>query len=568
MNPLQALAARRRAVVGLALLVALLLAASLTHQVHRRHARPAAPTTTAAPVRHPAPPHPTTTPAAAAVTSRYGISADYLDDAATPTGRRFASQVLGQHGRIRVFVAYDARGAAAPNGACTDSPAYTTGAAAWTKLLWQLTQAKADGLVAQLVFSTGTGLGGVPATPDPADPSQAADYACGVRLALQALHAVEGSGMPVDVEAWNEPENRGYARNWDRAHGACPAPAAQASSCSGPWAAAMLWYEAQTQASALRRADPTFPGVTVAALTMSEPQKLFFLDADHPALTSPSGAPYQGYYQSLYRIIHCAPGYGGCRQPADNPTDMPAAWGVHDYNDPTAQGTQDLSLFAHTLAQLNDRYAHGASASIWVTESGVQLDASGRRDANHPRGVTCPTSGSSPGTLACLVEGQPAAQAAGARAWHALAQVTAATRHGAVTVGQLFWFQFALAAQTCTAAVPCQLADGVAYRSGQSLPVLHAWDSALVDSSGRPRASFCALTGQPEASCAGQADAYADAHWVDWWQPMPQRCPAHDGAWVADNPDSGVPGGQQCYYSPSSAPPGTQLAAVSTPGGD
>ena len=237
MKPLHTLDARRRAVLGLALLIALLLAGLLLHQGHRRHARQAAPTVST-PVRHPAPTHPTTTPAAAAVTSRYGISADYLDDAATPTGRRFASQVLGQHGRIRFFVPYDARGAAAPNGACTDSPAYTTGAAAWTKLLGQLTQAKANGLIAQLVFSTGTGLGGVPATPDPADPSQAADYACGVRLALQALHAVEGSGMPVDVEAWNEPENAGYARNWDRAHGACPAPAAQAPSCSGPWAAA------------------------------------------------------------------------------------------------------------------------------------------------------------------------------------------------------------------------------------------------------------------------------------------------------------------------------------------
>jgi hypothetical protein len=35
---------------------------------------------------------------------------------------------------------------------------------------------------------------------------------------------------------------------------------------------------------------------------------------------------------------------------------------------------------------------------------------------------------------------------------------------------------------------------------------------------------------------------------------MPEHCPAHDGAWIADRADSGVPDGQECYYSPSAQP--------------
>lgn len=76
----------------------------------------------------------------------------------------------------------------------------------------------------------------------------------------------------------------------------------------------------------------------------------------------------------------------------------------------------------------------------------------------------------------------------------------------------------------------------------------------MVDSAGRPRASLCALTGQPASSCPGLSSAYADAHWVDWWQPMPEHCPAHFGAWVANSTASGVPDGEECYYSPHVAP--------------
>ena len=487
------------------------------------------------------------------VPSRFGISSDYLAAAATPAGRLFASDVLGARGRVRVFVPYDVRGAF--NGsACAASPAYASGASAWSTLVAQLAQARADGLTPQLVFEVGTGIGGTPTVPDPADPAQAADYSCGVDLALHALWASrQTTGMPVDVEAWNEPDmTPGYNRA--STGGPCPAPATATTRCSDPWRAAMLWYLAQTDANALRQSAPGFPSVTVAALTLGAPDKLTYLDAGHASLSAAQGSLYPGYYQSLYEIVHCAPGYGGCRQPGANPTTMPTDWAVHDYTDPTGQGTADLREFVTALAHLNDQYAGGAAANVWITESGVHLDAGTRQDANHPRGVTCRSPLGANDTFGCLVNGNPAAQGRGAQIWRELADVAAPTSRGAVRVTQLFWYQFALTARTCTPASPCQLANGVVYTSGQSLPFLHSWDSAMVDSAGQPRASLCALTGQPASSCPGLSDAYADAHWVDWWQPMPKQCPAHFGAWVADSADSGVPDGQECYYSPSVPP--------------
>jgi hypothetical protein len=494
-------------------------------------------------------------------TSRFGISGDYLAAAATPAGREFASAVLGPRGRVRFFVPYDARGSF--NGtACAPSPAYTAGATAWNTLLGQLRQARADGLVAQLVFEVGTGIGGTPAVPDPADPTQAEDYACGVNLALQGLWAArQSTGMPVDVEAFNEPDQTpGLGNAAATGPASCPASATQPASCSGPWRAAMLWYLAQTQANGLRQSTPGFPAVTAAALTLGAPNKLSYLDAGYARLADPQGAPYPGYYQSLYEIVHCARGYGGCGQPGANPTAMPTDWAVHDYTDPTAQGTADLREFVAALAQLNNRLNAGAAAQVWVTEAGVHLDSGTRRDANHPGGVACHAVNGGNDTYGCLVDGNPETQALGGEVWRELAGVAAPTEHGAVGVTQLFWYQFALAATSCTTAAPCQLANGVVYASGQSLPALHSWDSALVDSAGRPRASFCALTSQPATDCPGQPDAYADAHWVEWWQPMPAQCPAHEGAWIADRPDSGVPGGQECYYSPAQPPAATRAA--------
>jgi hypothetical protein len=509
----------------------------------------------------------------------FGISSDYLAEASTPAGISFHQEVLGAGGHVRVFVAYDARGYF--NGTeCASSPAYLDGAVAWNQLLSALGAAQAEGLAAEVVFDTGTGIGSPPADPDPASPAQAADYSCGIRLALSALAAAAappvtpvsfdpasvattpvtppaGSAaavaMPAEFEAWNEPDNDGYAENWNEP---CATPDV-APSCSGPWQAAMLWYLAQTQANSLHNADPvSFPTVTVAALTMSRPEKLYFFDANRTTLSDSSGQLYGGYYQELWGIVHCAAGFGGCEDTADSPTTMPSAWAVHDYADVTAGGTRDLAAFETALAQLNDRYASGAGAAVWITEAGVQLNSSFRTDDNDPDGVRCAAPGVAADTFGCMVDGNPAAQARGGTAWLALAGVAHPTDAGTISVTQLYWYQFALGELQCTATAPCHLGAGVTETAGETLPGLFAWDSALVDSSGGLRASFCAITRQPSADCTGRADDYANAHWEDWFQDaeMPAACPAHYGAWVADNADSGVSGGEECFYSPNSPP--------------
>jgi hypothetical protein len=490
----------------------------------------------------------------------YGISSDYLTYADTPQGQRFAAAVLGRSAHVRISVAYDAL-AYWDGHACAASPAARAGATAWSKLKRLLTRARTDGLNPEVVFAEGTGIGGVPVTPDPADPVQATDYRCGVRGLMQTLFTDAGQyQMPAQFEAWNEPDNDGYSHGWDQN---CPSPAQAAPSCSGPWRAAMLWYIAQAEANSLYEADSGagFPPLTVAALTISAPEKLYFLDAGHLALSAPDGQAYNGYYQSLYRIVHCAPGFGGCQQGPYAPTAMPTAWAVHDYDDPTAGGTADLQAFEAALAQLNDAYASGAGAQVWITEGGVQLDSSVTSDLNLPAGLGCPASNlraDNAGTLGCRQDNRPENQAAGATVWRSLGTLSHPTASGQIAVSQLYWYQFQLPALRCTLRSPCKLGHGVVYDSGQVLPTLHAWDSALVDSTGSPRASFCVLTSTPVSSCGGKPHDYAASRWYHWWQyaEMPAACPAHYGAWVADNAGSGLPNGEECWYDPASPPAG------------
>jgi hypothetical protein len=477
---------------------------------------------------------------------RYGISSDFLAEAATPAGQAFSHRYLADAGLVRIFVPYDARGGW--NGStCADSPAYTAGAVAWNQLIDQLNVAKTDGLSAEIVFSSGTGIG-EPSQPNPADPGQAADYRCGLQFVWQGLLAgAQAPGatiaMPVEYEAWNEPDLSGYGQGLATA---CPQPITTAS-CSGPWQAAMLWYIAQ--ASATTFAQTGGPTLAIAALTESAPENPFF--DDNSTQLDAAGQPVNGYYQDLYRIISCQSGYGGC-QLVNGPTTMPAIWAIHDYADPSAGGTADLASWVNALAQLNNRYAAGMGATIWITESAVHLDSSFTSDDNHPNGVSCPASVPvAANTFGCLLIDHPRAQARGASAWLDLAQVTAPTKAGAIEVSQLFWYQFAVPSVICTSAAPCLLGNGKVLTDNQRLPVLHSWDSALVDSNGQGRASLCRLLDRPESDCQGQADPYADAHWLDWWQAaqMPEPCPAHDGAWIADRNDSGVPGNEECYYS-------------------
>jgi len=476
---------------------------------------------------------------------------------------------------VRIFVPYDALGFY-DGSSCATSPARAAGGAAWNKALLLVGETLAVGLTPEIEIDDGTGIGWVPVTPDPASRRQAQDYSCGVRAIMKALFdRFHRSGMPVQFEAWNEPDNSGYSYHWDRS---CSSPARGVPSCSGPWRAAMLWYLTQTQGNYLHASERRagFPPLTVAAMTLSAPQKLYFFDAGHLLLSAPDGRPYNGYYQSLWRIVHCAPGFGGCENAPFNPTAMPSTWAVHDYDDPTAIGQADLREFERTLAALNNALGDGAGATLWITEAGVQLDSPTRSDLNRPHGVACPgtnTDRSDADTFGCLQANQPAAQAAGARAWMQLGVVSEPTSRGLISVSELYWYQFELGVIDCATDSPCRLSSGAVVQHGY-LPQLHSWDSALVDANGSPRASFCAITSQPAAACAGNADADETARWYDWWEAskMPATCPAHFGAWVARKAHNSVPSGQECFYSDADLPgagfssPGVNSPSVSSLG--
>lgn len=495
----------------------------------------------------------------------FGISQDYLDVAGDSAAQTFASRVLGATGHVRLFVPYDARGYW-DGGQCASSPDYEQGAPAWNTLTQQLLQANTQHLRVEIVFAAGSGSGAVPHYPNPAITAQSDDYRCGIQMALSSIadFAAENQlPMPTEFEAWNEPNLDVYGKY---ASDPCPSPATDtASSCSGPWQAAMLWYLAQTAANQLR-ATGTVPPLTFAALTVSAPQLLPFIDDGDASLREPDGVVLDGYYQQLYAIVHCLQGYGGCTDPADDPRTLPTVWAVHDYADVTGAGTGDLTLFEQTLADLNDQYDSGHGARIWITEAAVDLGAPMDTDINHPDGVTCDPgdSDTSANSFGCLVDGRPQAQAAGAAVWKVLPSLRTSTQSGSVSVTQLYWYQFQLGSLQCSTTSPCALSE---YASAQAdVPALHAWDSALVAADGQPRVSFCVITGLPLTQCHGRSTDYVNAHWIPWWTPdkLPSPCPdEHDGAWVANRSGSGVPGGEECYYDVDPPPPTVVAAAAS-----
>jgi hypothetical protein len=512
-------------------------------------------------VTHPAPP--STNP-----TVSFGISQDYLDAAAGPVPATFASRVLGSTGHVRLLVRYDARGYWDGSG-CVSSPDYNQGASDWDALQQQLLAAQSRHLQVEIVFATGSGAGDVPVFPNPAIPNQAQDYTCGVQMALRSIArftAQERLPMPTQYEAWNEPNLDSYGR---RAADPCPSPATHESAgCSGPWQAAMLWYIAQTTANQLHDTG-TVPPLTFAALTVSAPQLLPFIDDGRPELTEADGTYYDGYYQQLYAIVHCAPGYGGCTDLTDNPIGLPTIWAVHDYADVTGDGTGDLRLFEQTLARLNHRFDRGHGARIWITEAGVDLAAPTRADVNHPDGVTCASGDTDAhaNSFGCLVDGHPQAQADGAIVWKALPSLRTQTGSSSITVTELYWYQFELGSLACSTTSPCSLSESKSV--DVDVPQLHAWDSALVDAEGQPRISFCVLTGLPLTHCHGHTTDYINGHWIPWWTPssLPAPCPdGHDGAWVANESGSGVPGGEECYYDVDPAPAALSEAATAASG--
>jgi hypothetical protein len=380
------------------------------------------------------------------------------DSRAAQAFAAFREHVLDPGGYMRLWAPFDVLSAwNAAHGRCGPSP-YALGRPApfnalngtevFDRLVWNIQGARALGLIPEVVFSAGSGEG-VPAYPDPGygDASHpfvgltpaGLDYYCGVAGVMVGLRAALGSEAPNRWEAFNEPDK--YPAYQTNVQGLC----GHTYAACGPLEAAELWELANSVAS--RIGDQK-----VAALSLTYPD-----------------SPYAAaYLQLVSSSVPCPIG----REPVPISCQFPRYWAVHDYDDPTAGGTADLSSFEKTLSAAL-RARDGGPVYVWVTEAGVNPGSQTRFDDNR-RGCR----GSEPdnaGTLGACVDNVPRAQERGARAWRRLLDVSAP----GVRTTQVYWFEFEL---------------------------INGWDSALVDAEGRPRASLCALVGGLE--CDGNPRDY------------------------------------------------------------
>jgi hypothetical protein len=409
---------------------------------------------------------------------------------ASPAFDAFRRQVLlsaGRTGYMRLWIAYDALYAWNPASQRCGSSPYAFGPPAsfngvngselFAQLVWNVQGARSLGLTPEVVFSAGSGEGGVPHYPAPGYGDGTAlsagvttagyDYYCGVLGVMSSLRADLGKDAPNHWEAFNEPDTKssymGDLKDGCAVNSSCGVEplgsdynygsylCGRPDPDCGPLEAAELWELAEGAVTQER-----WSGQQVAALTQTDPE-------------GPYVVPY---VQQLNALSSCAAGFvpaGAARCPSYGV--FPRYWAVHDYDDPTAGGTADLRAFELTLARA--ARGHGP-LQVWVTESGVELNSSTPADLNR-HGCPSPSGGAN---LGACVNDNPAAQARGARAWRSLLYVSAP----GVRTTSVYWFEFQL---------------------------IPSWDSALVDADGRPLDSFCALVSG--ARCDGNASASLSA---------------------------------------------------------
>lgn len=414
--------------------------------------------------------------------------------------RAFRTQVLspsGKGGYLRLWIPYDTLSSWNPSinggrGGC-DWSAYAFGPPAhfnavngetlFDQLVWNIQGAIALKLTPEIVISAGSGEG-VPSYPDPGygdgrnlfagTTTAGDDYLCGVLGVMGWLRAELGARAPTHWEVFNEPNAygpyQGYLHNGCAAHDSCGTPPKGADynhagylcgsryAACGPLEAAELWELAQSVVS-----DQGWRDERVAALSMTNPESSFGMQ----------------YIEQLRALSSCAAGFtalrGGQPKSCSTASRFPRYWAVHDYDDPTSGGTADLQSLENTLSNLAGKphLAGPGALSVWVTEAGIELASPTPADLNR-RG--CSVAGAAQrASLGACVNDNPANQQRGALAWRSLLNVKA---HDVQTT-QVYWFEF-------------QLID--------------SWDSALVDSGGKPRQSFCALVSG--FSCDGNPTAY------------------------------------------------------------
>ncbi len=346
-------------------------------------------------------------------------------------------------------------------------------------LVWDVQGAAQLGLQADVVISAGSGESAtaqntVPAYPDPSYgtgkrlwhlTTAGYDYVCGVTAIMRQIRADLGANAPTQWEVANEPDLRPEYNgslqdscSETNSYGGCgAAPSSdpnyynvggflcgQKYASCGPLEAAGLWELAQDIAVV-----NGWGNEEIAAMTV------------HSAISG-----WVKPYVQQINVLHSTA----------FPNLYPTWWGVHDYEDPTAGGINDLLSFERTLAPLVKK-----PARVWVTESGNNV-AAGGKDKNptgvHPQcspGQTGDESQDPSNVLGCLVDNKPSKQALGAHIWRLLGTV----RHLRVRTTEVYWFEF---------------------------QDIGGWDSALLDHNGHPRNSFCALTGA--SSCNGNPDEW------------------------------------------------------------
>jgi hypothetical protein len=376
----------------------------------------------------------------------YGLGDPNLDAQCPSANACFAASWLdplihGGYGMsyVRTTLPYDAVASADSSGRCISSG---TGAGGYrnpdpnrngaqyrTYFLNWLAAAKRLGLEPVVAFTMGTA-----AIDDPVPAASALDqrkYYCAV---YWTLWAAAHEGTPVRyVEAWNEPDVNGYKEN--------------------PSGAAAVYNDASQAVSRVHADDTAVPAAELAAGTLSS------MDCARGAVCSNLLAYLNGYIDSLAH----APGY----------------WSFHDYDDVTAAGIEQASPYASSLdafaGVLASRYGPGYHGEIWITESGARLDQPNilEPDGSRPRCDNGEQDGFNPAwgggyKLGNCLDWVPDPGLAGVRqAWAAQGFHDLATLFGG-RVTQVDWW------------TPNNAAGS-------------GWDSALLDTGGNPRKSYCVL---------------------------------------------------------------------------
>lgn len=391
-------------------------------------------------------------------------------------------------------------------GRCGPSPFEQSyaGLALYDALVWNIQAAERLGLTPEVQFVGGSGEGGVPFYPEPGYATSGGpwngwtvgglDYYCGTYEIMSALHAqVPGVHL---FESMNEPDALGWYNtaltnpcNTGQTPNACGAVSGYAydspsdtqlcnddNGTCGPTEAAELWYLANAAANAEANADGG-PANEVAAGPLGIAANA----------TSPF---YLAYQSAVLNMGNCAPSY-----PCGT---TPTYWAIHDYEDPTVNGTADLASFENALS-INGLTAQHP-INVWVTETGLWLYDGDYRDQNYPFEIPSGTCANQ--LFDCLVNGNGENQYAFASDWRSLGSVSAP----GVTTQYVDWFEFT---------------------------AIGSWDSALLDHNGVPRPSYCALTGLAQAECPGSTAGYMNP-------PAPSPSALSPGRAGAASPASGA----------------------------